>query len=95
MEIRNRSFLHPEYFAVLRAHGVTHVCNQWTEMPTVEEQMGMEGWERGVGMGASGFLTSGHFLSGKLCWVCWWERKRPAGVGAPAGREERALGPWE
>jgi uncharacterized protein YecE (DUF72 family) len=58
VEIRNRSFLHPEYFAVLRAHGVTHVCNQWTEMPTVEEQMGMEGWETSDEAVAARFLLT-------------------------------------
>lgn len=43
VEIRNRTFLHPEYFATLSRHGVTHVLNNWEAMPSVEEQCRMEG----------------------------------------------------
>ena len=39
VEIRNREFLQPEYFAVLRRHGVSHVFNSWTAMPPVGEQL--------------------------------------------------------
>ncbi|SKA80975.1 Protein of unknown function DUF72 [Prosthecobacter debontii] len=39
VEIRNKTLLHPDYFAVLRKHHVTHVYNNWTRMPTVGEQM--------------------------------------------------------
>ncbi len=38
VEVRNRSFLRPEYFAVLRRHGVAHTFNHWTDMPPVGEQ---------------------------------------------------------
>jgi uncharacterized protein YecE (DUF72 family) len=41
VEIRNREWLRPEYFACLRKHGVTHVANSWTEMPGVHEQLAM------------------------------------------------------
>jgi uncharacterized protein YecE (DUF72 family) len=41
VEIRNRHFLHPDYFALLRRHGVAHVFNSWTGMPAIEEQMAM------------------------------------------------------
>lgn len=41
VEIRNRNFLHPEYFAMLARHGVAHVFNSWTEMPSVGEQLAM------------------------------------------------------
>lgn len=41
VEIRNRTFLHPEYFAVLRAHGVAHCFNAWERMPPVSQQMAM------------------------------------------------------
>ena len=40
VEVRNRNFLHPEYFEMLRRHGVAHVYNQWTQMPPVTEQLG-------------------------------------------------------
>ena len=39
VEIRNAEFLAPDYFACLRAHGVTHVYNAWSRMPEVGEQM--------------------------------------------------------
>ncbi|MCX7721663.1 MAG: DUF72 domain-containing protein [Verrucomicrobiae bacterium] len=41
VEVRNRTFLHPDYFAVLAAHGVAHVYNSWTEMPPVHEQLAL------------------------------------------------------
>ncbi len=43
VEIRNRSFLEAGYFEMLRRHGVTHVFNNWTRMPPVEEQLDVEG----------------------------------------------------
>jgi len=43
VEIRNKHFLHPDYFWVLRQHGVAHVYNSWGEMPSVSEQIVMEG----------------------------------------------------
>lgn len=43
VEIRNANLLHPDYFAVLRAHGVTHVFNSWTKMPSVGAQMALDG----------------------------------------------------
>lgn len=39
VEVRNRSLLHPDYFAMLRSHEVAHVWNNWTHMPTVAEQI--------------------------------------------------------
>ncbi len=43
VEIRNEDFLTPEYFACLKAHGVSHVCNAWTRMPTIADQIQMPG----------------------------------------------------
>lgn len=43
VEVRNAGLLRPEYFDVLRAHGVAHVFNSWTRMPPVAEQMAMPG----------------------------------------------------
>ena len=43
VEIRNRDFLHPEYFRVLARHGVAHVFNSWTDMPSAADQLQMEG----------------------------------------------------
>jgi uncharacterized protein YecE (DUF72 family) len=39
VELRNPDFLCPEYFAVLRGHGVGHVFNAWTRMPAIGEQL--------------------------------------------------------
>ena len=43
VEIRNRNFLQPEYFAALATHGVAHVFNSWTDMPPVGDQMELAG----------------------------------------------------
>lgn len=43
VEIRNRSFLHPDYFGALARHGVAHVFNSWEAMPPLAEQMAMAG----------------------------------------------------
>jgi uncharacterized protein YecE (DUF72 family) len=41
VEIRNRNFLHSDYFAMLASHGVTHVFNSWDAMPPVMDQLAM------------------------------------------------------
>lgn len=43
VEIRNKHFLHPDYFALLNRHGIAHVFNSWGEMPPIGEQMGLSG----------------------------------------------------
>ncbi|EEF57586.1 DUF72 domain-containing protein [Pedosphaera parvula] len=43
VEIRNRNFLHPDYFEMLARHGVTHVYNSWAEMPPVSDQLELPG----------------------------------------------------
>tara|TARA_R110002096_G_scaffold4501_25_gene21208 strand:- start:7750 stop:8712 length:963 start_codon:yes stop_codon:yes gene_type:complete len=39
VEVRNRNLLHPAYFEMLSRHGVAHIYNQWTHMPSVREQL--------------------------------------------------------
>jgi uncharacterized protein YecE (DUF72 family) len=39
VEIRNRTYLAPEYFAMLSRHRVTHVFNSWQDMPPIDEQL--------------------------------------------------------
>jgi uncharacterized protein YecE (DUF72 family) len=56
IEMRNRSWLHKEYFACLARHGVTHVFNSWNAMPSVTEQMAMPG------SGTNPDLTAARFL---------------------------------
>lgn len=41
VELRNKTWLQPEYFAMLRSHNVAHVYNSWSRMPSVPEQMAM------------------------------------------------------
>jgi len=41
VELRNRDWLTPDYFACLARHGVAHVFNAWTKMPTLGEQMAL------------------------------------------------------
>jgi uncharacterized protein YecE (DUF72 family) len=41
IEVRNKNFLHPEYFAMLAKHGVAHVYNSWADMPPVSEQLAL------------------------------------------------------
>ncbi len=41
VEIRNPSFLHPDYFATLARHRVAHVFNSWQGMPPLDEQLAL------------------------------------------------------
>jgi uncharacterized protein YecE (DUF72 family) len=43
VEMRNRNFLQPDYFAMLARHGVAHIYNSWDDMPPVEEQIELPG----------------------------------------------------
>lgn len=56
VELRNRHWLRPEYFAMLARHGVTHVFNAWADMPPVDEQMKMPESETNPGLCAARFL---------------------------------------
>jgi len=57
VELRNRAWLRPEYFAVLARHGVTHIYNSWTDMPIVAEQMALPGSETNPSLLAARFLV--------------------------------------
>ena len=56
VEIRNRHFLKPEYFAVLQRHRVAHVFNSWADMPAVHEQMALDGSRTNPEVVAARFL---------------------------------------
>lgn len=43
VEIRNATFLQPEYFHMLSRHGVAHIFNSWEAMPPIEEQLALPG----------------------------------------------------
>ncbi|MEM7145137.1 MAG: DUF72 domain-containing protein [Verrucomicrobiota bacterium] len=59
IEIRNESFLHPDYFAVLAKHNVAHVYNNWQKMPSVGEQMNIENSRPAAFTAARFLLTPG------------------------------------
>ncbi len=56
VEIRNRHWLAPEYFACLSRHGIAHVFNSWDAMPSVDEQMALEGSRTNPSLSAARFL---------------------------------------
>jgi len=56
VELRNKDWLQPDYFAVLRRHGVVHVFNNWSQMPTVGEQMRLPASETSDRLLAARFL---------------------------------------
>ena len=56
VELRNKDWLQPEYFEVLRRHGVVHVFNNWSMMPSVSEQMQLAGSETSDRLLAARFL---------------------------------------
>jgi uncharacterized protein YecE (DUF72 family) len=59
VEVRNEEFITPAYFAVLREHGVAHVLNNWTRMPTIGEQLDLPGVLTGSCLVARALLRTG------------------------------------
>jgi len=59
VEIRNEEFLTPMYFAVLREHGVAHVFNSWTRMPSIGDQLDLPGSLSGQFLVARALLRPG------------------------------------
>lgn len=59
VEIRNEEFLTPMYFAVLREHGVAHVFNSWTRMPSMGAQLDLPGSVSGPFIVARALLRPG------------------------------------
>ena len=59
VEIRNEEFLTPMYFAVLREHGVAHVFNSWTRMPSIGDQLDLPGSVPGSFIVARALLRPG------------------------------------
>ena len=56
VEMRNKNWLQPDYFACLAKHNVTHVFNSWEAMPSVDEQMKLTGSRNSPGLCAARFL---------------------------------------
>lgn len=56
VEMRNQHWLQPDYFACLARHGVTHVFNSWSAMPSVSEQMALPGSRPNPALVAARFL---------------------------------------
>lgn len=43
VEVRNRNFLHPDFFALLAAHGVAYLFNQWSSGTALDLQLAQPG----------------------------------------------------
>ena len=56
IEMRNKAWLQAEYFDCLKKHGVAHVFNSWTEMPSVSDQLVLTGARPNPGLIAARFL---------------------------------------
>ena len=56
VELRNRKWLGPDYLACLQRHGVAHVYNNWTDMPSVAEQIGTVSEQRTDALTVARFL---------------------------------------
>jgi uncharacterized protein YecE (DUF72 family) len=59
VELRNEEFLTPAYFAVLREHGVAHVFNSWTRMPSIGAQLDLSDAVTGPFLVARALLRPG------------------------------------
>jgi uncharacterized protein YecE (DUF72 family) len=58
IEMRNETWLGPEYLDCLARHQVAHVYNSWTDMPTVTEQLALAGSRTNPGLVAARFLLT-------------------------------------
>ncbi len=58
VELRNKHWLQPEYFACLAKHRVAHVYNAWAAMPPVGEQMALPGSQTHPDLVAARFLLT-------------------------------------
>jgi uncharacterized protein YecE (DUF72 family) len=56
VEMRNQTWLQPDYFECLARHNVTHVFNSWSAMPPVIEQMALPGSLTNPNLCAARFL---------------------------------------
>ncbi len=60
VELRNHTWLTPDYFSCLASHGVTHVFNAWQAMPSLADQMALPGaWTNPSLVAARLLLTPG------------------------------------
>jgi uncharacterized protein YecE (DUF72 family) len=59
IEIRNRSFLRPEYFTVLARRHAAHIFNSWQDMPPLPEQIAISGSMTADFLGARLLLRPG------------------------------------
>jgi uncharacterized protein YecE (DUF72 family) len=56
IELRNKHWVQPEYFACLARHGIAHVFNSWDAMPPVSEQIVLPGSRTNPNLCAARFL---------------------------------------
>ncbi|HWY76909.1 MAG TPA: DUF72 domain-containing protein [Verrucomicrobiae bacterium] len=56
IEMRNAKWLREEYLHCLARHGVSHVFNSWSAMPSITEQLALPGTRTNPGLVAARFL---------------------------------------
>ncbi|HWB04309.1 MAG TPA: DUF72 domain-containing protein [Verrucomicrobiales bacterium] len=66
VEVRNKTFLHPDYFAMLQSHGIPHCFNNWERMPPVSEQIAHTDSFTGDFTAARYLLTPGRKYEGAV-----------------------------
>lgn len=84
VEVRNAEFLTPRYFAVLREHGVAHVFNSWTRMPTIGEQLDLPEVVTGTCLVARALLKPGRTYAEAVDAFAPYDRIREAQPGLRA-----------
>ncbi len=89
VEIRNHKWLQPEYFAMLRSHGVAHVFNSWTRMPPIAEQIALAGSLDTADFSVSRFLLKPGrtYEEAKRTFQPYAEIKEPNADAREAGRQ--------
>jgi uncharacterized protein YecE (DUF72 family) len=96
IEIRNKKWLQPEYFEMLRGHGVAHVFNNWTRMPSVLEQLELEGSQTADFSVARFLLQPGTTYENAVkAYQPYTELKAPNEAARTAAEKLMKLGLWK
>jgi len=70
IELRNKHWLEPGYFQCLARHNAAHLFNNWDAMPSVGEQMALNGSRTNPNLCAARFLLKpSRFLNISLPWL--------------------------
>ena len=87
IELRNKTWLQPEYFETLHRHGIAHVFNSWSRMPPVNEQLAMPDSVTTDFVVARFLLTPGRtYEQAVSAFSPYTETKAPDAVAREAGK---------